>query len=79
MTIRGTYTVTALLDVNHIQAIDDRVESRTYTVVRESETTASGLRQCKGCGDDRLGPVRCVRKIHWSENLSVFHMQNQLR
>ena len=32
MAIRDTYTVTALLDVNGIQDIDDRAESRTYIV-----------------------------------------------
>lgn len=32
MTIPGSYTVTVLLDVNDIQDIDDRAESRTYIV-----------------------------------------------
>ena len=32
MATRDTYTVTALLDVNAIQDIDDRAESRTYIV-----------------------------------------------
>jgi sulfur dioxygenase len=32
MTIRVTYTVTTLLDVNAIQDIDDRAESRSYIV-----------------------------------------------
>ena len=32
MTIGATYTVTVLLDVNAIQDIDDRAESRTYIV-----------------------------------------------
>jgi glyoxylase-like metal-dependent hydrolase (beta-lactamase superfamily II) len=37
MAIRDTYTVTALLDVNAIQDVDDRAESRTYIVAdRES-------------------------------------------
>jgi glyoxylase-like metal-dependent hydrolase (beta-lactamase superfamily II) len=37
MSIRETYTVTVLLDVNEVQDIDDRAESRTYIVAdRES-------------------------------------------
>ena len=32
MAIRDTYTITALLDVNGMQDIDDRAESRTYIV-----------------------------------------------
>jgi glyoxylase-like metal-dependent hydrolase (beta-lactamase superfamily II) len=32
MAVRGTYTVTALLDVNDQQDTDDRAESRTYIV-----------------------------------------------
>ncbi|WP_447983868.1 MBL fold metallo-hydrolase [Nitrospira sp. Nam74] len=32
MAIEGTYTVIILLDVNHMQDIDDRAESRTYIV-----------------------------------------------
>jgi len=33
----GTYTVTVLLDVNNVQDVDDRAESRTYLVAdRES-------------------------------------------
>lgn len=32
MTIKGTYNVTVLLDVNDMQEIDDRAESRTYIV-----------------------------------------------
>ena len=37
MSIRDTYVVTVLLDVNPEQDIDDRAESRTYTIAdRES-------------------------------------------
>ena len=32
MVVRATYTVTPLLDVNAMQDVDDRAESRTYIV-----------------------------------------------
>jgi glyoxylase-like metal-dependent hydrolase (beta-lactamase superfamily II) len=40
MTIRVTYTVTTLLDVNAIQDIDDRAESRTYIVADRDSSKA---------------------------------------
>lgn len=40
MAMRKTYTVTVLLDVNHIQGIDDRAESRTYIVADDDSGKA---------------------------------------
>jgi hypothetical protein len=73
MVIGDTSFVTELLDVNEVEDVDDRAESRSYIVADQIKSGVTYESDCQGARLTVCDPVRCVSL--WTTSQSPMRAQ----